>query len=103
MKFYLISDNHDTYMGMRMTGVEGCVVHTAKETEEALEQASQDPEIGIVLITAKLLEITRSTVYAFKQTRSRPLVVEVADRHGEGKISDSLSRYVREAVGIKID
>ena len=31
MKFYLISDNTDTYVGMRMAGLEGCVVHEAEE------------------------------------------------------------------------
>jgi len=102
MQFYLISDNHDTYIGMRMTGVEGCVVHTAGEVEAALREASANPNIGVVLITAKLMELCRAAIYAQKQNQPRPLIVEVADRHGEGKITDSITRYVREAVGIKI-
>jgi V/A-type H+-transporting ATPase subunit F len=102
MKFYLISDNNDTYVGMRMTGVEGCVVHTEEEVEAALKRASADPEVGVVLITGKLMELCRAAIYEQKRTRSRPLIVEVADRHGEGTVSDSITRYVREAVGIKI-
>ncbi len=31
MKLYLISDNVDTYTGMRLAGVEGCVVHEKNE------------------------------------------------------------------------
>ncbi|MEE1127421.1 MAG: ATP synthase subunit F, partial [Acutalibacteraceae bacterium] len=27
MKFYLISDNHDTVTGLRLAGIEGEVVH----------------------------------------------------------------------------
>ena len=31
MKMYLISDNIDTYTGMRLAGVEGAVVHEKQE------------------------------------------------------------------------
>lgn len=102
MKFYLISDNRDTYIGMRMSGVEGCVVHEAEEVESALKRAVADPEIGVVLITGKLMNLCRSVVYDYKLNLSKPLIVEVADRHGDGTVSDSITRYIREAVGIKI-
>ena len=48
MKMYLISDNLDTYTGMRLAGVEGVIVHERKEIEYALEQVLKDPEIGIL-------------------------------------------------------
>ncbi len=53
MKMYLISDNRDTYTGMRLVGVEGVVVHERQELKEALEAVFQDKEIGIVLLTEK--------------------------------------------------
>lgn len=102
MKFYLISDNIDTYVGMRMTGVEGVVLHERDEVEEALTRACADPQIGVVLMTAKLIDLCRPTVNDLKLRLQHPLIVEVADRHGDGKVSDSLTRYVREAVGINI-
>jgi V/A-type H+-transporting ATPase subunit F len=85
-----------------MAGVEGCIVHTAGEVEAALKQAAADQEVGVVLISGKLMELCRAMIYEQKLSRSRPLIVEVADRHGEGTVSDSITRYVREAVGIKI-
>ena len=36
MKMYLISDNIDTYTGMRLAGVECVVVHERAELKEAL-------------------------------------------------------------------
>ena len=36
MRMYLISDNIDTYTGMRLSGVDGVVVHEREELEEAL-------------------------------------------------------------------
>lgn len=54
MKMYLISDNIDTYTGMRLAGVEGVVVHERDELREALERTIADKEIGIILLTEKL-------------------------------------------------
>ena len=34
MKMYLISDNKDTYTGMRLAGVEGVVVHEREELKD---------------------------------------------------------------------
>lgn len=102
MKLFLISDNNDTRMGMRMAGIEGVVAHEPAEVEAALKKACGDPEVGLVLITAKLMRLCSTLIYGYKLNVSRPLIVEVMDRHGEGEVSDSITRYVREAVGIKI-
>ena len=53
MKMYLISDNVDTLTGMRLAGVEGCVVHERTELREALENAIANKEVGIILLTEK--------------------------------------------------
>ena len=45
---FLISDNVDTYTGMRLAGVDGVVVHERKELREQLEKVLQDKSIGIV-------------------------------------------------------
>lgn len=102
MKFFLLSDNSDTYIGMRMAGIEGVIVHEAGEVEAALTSACNDPKVGVVLITAKLMNLCREAVYEQKLSRQRPLIVEVADRHGDGAVASSITRYVQEAVGIKI-
>ena len=39
MKFYLISDNIDTQMGMRLAGIDGVVVHEPDEVKRELEKA----------------------------------------------------------------
>ena len=57
MKFYLISDNIDTAAGMRLAGIEGVVVHETEEVNRALQTAMDDPEIGIVLMTERLVSL----------------------------------------------
>ena len=53
MKMFLISDNIDTYTGMRLAGVEGVVVHEREELRRALEDAIANKENGIILLTEK--------------------------------------------------
>lgn len=102
MKFYLISDNIDTCIGMRMTGINGIVVHEPHEVEKALKESFSDPDIGIVLMTKKLIDLCTDTVFHYKLNNKRPLIVEIPDRHATSQISDTISRYIREAVGITI-
>ncbi len=102
MKFFLISDNVDTCVGMRLAGIEGVVVHTREEVEQELGKACANPEVGIVLMTNKLIGLCPQLVYDIKLGVKRPLIVEVSDRHGAGQLSDAIRRYVHEAVGINI-
>ncbi len=102
MKFYLISDNIDTQMGMRLAGVEGEVAHTAEEVGSALDRAFSDEDIAVVLMTEKLVELCHERVYKLKLSCRRPLIVEIPDRHGNSGVTEAISRYVSEAVGIKL-
>ncbi|MCI8622540.1 MAG: ATP synthase subunit F [Provencibacterium sp.] len=102
MKFYVISDNIDTCMGMRLSGMPGTVVHEREEVLRALGQAMDDPEIGIILMTTKTLSLCRETVYQYKLERKSPLIVEIPDRHGSGNIGESIGQYVKQAIGVTI-
>lgn len=102
MKFYLISDNIDTQMGMRLAGVEGVVAHTVEEVSTALDNAFANEDIAVVLMTEKLVKLCSDRVYSLKLNCSRPLIVEIPDRHGNSSVSEAISRYVGEAVGIKL-
>ncbi len=102
MRFYLISDNIDTEMGMRLAGIDGVVVHEENEVKEALQKACADETIAAVLMTERLVNLCPNLIYDMKLKRKRPLIVEIPDRHGNGRTKDSISRYVREAIGVKI-
>lgn len=102
MKFYLISDNIDTEIGMRLAGIEGVVVHEEPEVRAALKSAMADSEVAVVLITERLVSLCPEVIYDLKLSSTRPLIVEIPDRHGNGRAKDSITRYVREAIGVKI-
>ena len=102
MRYFVIADNVDTQTGMRLAGIEGVVVHTKQEVRKALDAAVTDNTIAILLITEKLARLCPEIIYELKLKAHSPLVVEIPDRHGTGRTPDSITRYVRESIGIKI-
>jgi len=102
MRFYVISDNIDTQIGLRLAGIDGVVVHQTDEIEHALRTAMEMEDVGVLLITERLADLCPDLVDQLKMTSTRPLIVEIPDRHGGGRAGDSIARYVREAIGIKI-
>lgn len=102
MKFYLLSDNIDTQLGLRLVGIEGEVVHERMLFLEKLEEKMRDASIGIILITTKLIEMCPEVISEIKLRQQRPLLVEIPDRHGDSKIGETIDRYVSEAIGIKL-
>ena len=102
MKMYLISDNVDTLTGMRLAGVEGCVVHERKELRKALEKTLADPEVGIILLTEKFGREFPEIIDDVRLNRKFPLLIEIPDRHGTGRSPDLITSYVNEAIGLKL-
>ena len=102
MKMYLISDNVDTYTGMRLAGVDGVVVHERGELYEALQNVIKDKEVGIVLLTEKFGREFPEIIDEIKLKRKMPLLVEIPDRHGTGRKKDFITSYVNEAIGLKL-
>ena len=102
MRFYVISDNNDTRVGMRLAGIEGTVVHEPEEVNKALKEAMAMEDVAVILMTERLVKMCGPLVDDLKLNRSRPLIVEIPDRHGNGRAKDSITRYVRDAIGIKI-
>lgn len=102
MRSYLISDNVDTFVGMKMAGIESIVLHEKEEIVKKIEQLKNDQSIGIIIITEKIGFLIPEEVNIIKLSKERPLLVEIPDRHGWNKGSDAILKYVKEAIGIKI-
>ncbi len=102
MKMYLISDNVDTYTGMRLAGVDGVVVHEREERREELDKVLHDKSVGIVLLTEKFGQEFPDIIDRFRLERSIPLLIEIPDRHGTGRKKDFITSYITEAIGLKL-
>lgn len=100
MKLFLISDNTDAMIGMRLAGIEGVRVTSAEAGEKALDRVLSDEEIAVLLVTPGVEQLCPERLRALKQG-NRPLLVTIPD--GEGHQSgDSVTAYIREAIGIQM-
>lgn len=102
MKIYLICDNTDTLVGMRLAGIEGEIVHEREEFTAAVNKALSDKETGILLINEGLCGLDAELVNNIKMKYSKPLIVEVPDRHGSKRAEDFITSYVKDAIGINL-
>lgn len=101
MKYFVISDNTDTLVGLRLAGIAGVHASTREEALTAIDQASADPEVGILLITEAVAALCPDRLAPMKLSAQTPLVVEIPDRHGS-RSKDSITRYIQEAIGVKL-
>ena len=90
------------YVGMRLAGVDGVVVHEREELRAELEKVLADKSIGIVLLTEKFGREFPDIIDTFRLERKMPLLVEIPDRHGTGRKKDFITSYITEAIGLKL-
>jgi len=105
MKAFLISDNHDTLVLMRLAGIPGIIAHGRDETMEAIDKVlkDKDKDIAIIVLTEVAAECITDRIQDLHKNESLPLIVEIPDRHGSIRSDDFLSRYIREAIGVKVE
>lgn len=102
MKAFIVSDNHDTLVGMRLAGIQGRLVHTGEDAFEVIEEILRQKDIAILAITEKAAAMIPDTMQTLRERGDLPLVVEVPDRFGTNRGPDFLTRYVQEAIGVKM-
>jgi len=99
MKSLLISMNQDTVIGMRLAGITGEVITDKEKILDRIYKAINDPEIGIVMISKDVLGKAQEEIMELKLKSEETLIVQIPDLGDT--MEDSITRYVRESIGIK--
>lgn len=102
MKTFFISDNADTFMGLKIAGITGVILHGKSQVLSEIERIKKNKEIGLIIITEKIGMMIPEEIKDMKLSKRGPLVVEIPDRHGTMKGENSIVNYVRESIGLKI-
>lgn len=101
MKSYLISDNKDTIIGLRLAGIQGVLAKNPEEMKEYFSKAVENENIGIIIVTETILEAIKEEVLDLKKSGSSKLVVTIPDRTGL-RDKDFIMRYIKESIGLKV-
>ncbi|MBQ9552248.1 MAG: V-type ATP synthase subunit F [Clostridia bacterium] len=86
MKFYLITDDVDTSVGLRLAGVEGKVLSDLSQGQSAFDDALRDDDVGILMVSRRVADAYRDRIEEIRRSRSLPLIVTLPDRaESDGK------------------
>lgn len=80
MKMYCITDNIDTAVGLKLTGIESIVVSQKEESDTQIENILKDKEVGILIVTPSIYEFSKSKLDDIREKRKMPLLVCLGDK-----------------------
>lgn len=101
MKSFLISDNKDTIIGLRLANIDGVLAQTKEEIIKYFDQAVKDKNIGIIIITEKIFDVIKEEVLELKKKGDTQLIVTIPDSTGL-RDKNFIMKYVKDSIGIKI-
>ena len=101
MKLFLLSNDSDTLTGLRLAGIDGSLVTTEDELNDALEALQTRGDIAVVLVTRSLSSLFPLRIDALKRN-NKLLVCEVPDMAHPTVDTDSITRYVAAAIGTSV-
>lgn len=101
MKFFLLSDDPDTVVGIRLAGIQGKLLRDGENALDQIQKISEDKDVGMILITPVIAKKLGSTLTELKK-KNLPLITEIPDSNPQNNSSDNVTDYIRTAVGIKI-
>lgn len=101
MKLFCIADE-TTVRGFRLAGIPGQVVATPTQAAAAINQAVEQPDCGLIILTQSLAAAIRRQVETIQLERERPLIVEIPGPEGPTPGRTSLRALAQEAAGVRV-
>jgi V/A-type H+-transporting ATPase subunit F len=100
MKSYLLTDNKDALVGMRLAGVRGQLIKNSEELLACLKEHMEDGITGILMISSPVMDYAREEVMAAKLKSKETLIIEIPS--GQSALdNDYITRYIKESIGVK--
>jgi len=101
MKVFVIGDEYTT-LGFSLVGITGVAVTNREDALRALDEATSDTEIGIILVTEDVASLIRREIDARVLGLRFPLILEVPGIKGPSSERMDIRQVIRKAVGISI-
>lgn len=102
MKSLAISRNYELLVAFRMSGFDGVFCKDLHSLKSEFREAIKRSDIGIILLPEDDFNEMREEVFEAKKKKRGPLIVTLPERGGY-KEQDFILKYVKEAVGLKLD
>ncbi len=100
MHSFLISDNSDTLIGMRLAGIRGVQLETEQEIIQKIDELIKDPQVGIIMITGGIMNKAEEAIMHRKLLESETLIIQIPGTTEQTE-DDRIAKYIRESIGLK--
>ena len=77
MKIYCISDSLETALGFKLCGVESSVLNEKDKIDKTIEDIIENPEIGVLVVTQNIYDISKEKLDNIKLYKRIPLIVKI--------------------------
>ena len=98
----MVVGHRDAVLGFSLAGVPGLIATTAREVDQALDDALAIPDVGIVLVTDDVGCLIEGRMDRLRLRSTVPLFIEIPGPVGVRPDRPSLSEIIRRAIGIRI-
>lgn len=102
MQFYLLSDNQDTLLGLRLSGIDGCLIENVEQLKDKINSLIKNPDIAIVLLTPNVMNLDSEFIYDLKLKLSKPIIIEIPDHNLNVNVTNTIENYISMSLGIKL-
>ncbi len=100
MRSFLLTDDQDTMIGMRLAGIQGKQVSGKDAILAEIDRLLEDPTIGMIMVTEGIMRQAEDQIMERKMKTAETLIVQIPG--ADGKMDeDRISRYIRESIGLK--
>lgn len=100
MRSFIIAENRDSYLGLKLAGIDGVYAKDEEGIAQAFKDATRDKDVGIIYMTEKAYQMIEESVMAFKHKNLFPLITVIPDRHGYQRQQGVITQYIKESVGL---
>ncbi|MBK5252129.1 MAG: V-type ATP synthase subunit F [Peptostreptococcaceae bacterium] len=101
MKSFVLCDKKETLLTMRFAGIDGKIVKTKEEMEEAVNALLKDEDTGLVILSENVFDKNRKYVMEKKLTEKKKLLIHVPEPEGL-RDRDYIMKYIKNSIGIKL-
>ena len=70
--------------------------------KEKFNELSNDPEVGLILITEKLARELSPQINEIRLQKLFPIIVEIPDKGGPQQKEDRIGKIIKRAVGVEL-
>lgn len=98
----VISRDDEFLVALRMSGFEGVYCADTEALNAVFDAALEDKTIGMIILNEKDFRTLEEKVLAVKEKKRSPFICTLPGRDGYTE-DDFIMKYVRDAIGVKLD